>query len=159
VLSDEGEYSVYLLAQGGTPEPRVVKIMPSPGASGLEAVETELRCLCRMRSPYLAKVLDSVRVEGALGVVMEQVAGKSLAAILGRGKPDSQLLPPELGLVLAHDSFAAIEYFHEFERGSRVHGNLTERTLMVTYSGEVKVVGYRPGLHPRPEVMPKLAET
>jgi serine/threonine-protein kinase len=52
---------------------------------------------------------------------------------------------------VAHDAFAALESFHEFEGASRVHGNVTPRTIMVGYSGGVKVAGYRFGCHPRAE--------
>ena len=51
-------------------------------------------------------------------------------------------------MVVAHDAFAAAEFFHAFEGRGRVHGNITAHTLLVSYSGEVKVAGYRPGFHP-----------
>jgi eukaryotic-like serine/threonine-protein kinase len=149
VLSDEGELSVYLLAIDGAKAPWVVKMLPPPLGSDPEALSAETRSLCRMRSGNLAKVLDCAQVEGEFGVVMEHVPGKSLEAILDEARSRSILLPPELGAVLAHDGFAAIEYFRDFENGSRVHGNITPWTLIVGYTGEVKVVGFRPGSHPR----------
>lgn len=151
VLADEGTPSVYLLAQAGVNDPRVVKIVQPPSGAAPDAVEGDIRCLCRMRSLHLTKVLDAVRVDDELGLVMEHVAGRSLAATLERAGSGTLLLPPELGVILAHDAFAAIEYFHDFERGSRVHGNITARTLMIDYAGAVKLVGYRPGMHPRAE--------
>jgi serine/threonine protein kinase len=102
-----------------------------------------------MQSAHLAKVLVSAEDEASAGVVMEYVPGKSLATILGRAKEKSLLLPSELGVVLAHDAFAAMDFFHGFEGAGRVHGNVSLRTIMVGYSGDVRIVGYRLGQHSR----------
>ena len=49
--------------------------------------------------------------------------------------------------MVAHDAFAAAELFYAFEDAGRVHGNISPRTVLVGYSGEVKIAGYRPGSH------------
>jgi serine/threonine protein kinase len=151
VLSDEGEQSVYLLAIDGADRPWVMKMLPPQGEAALEldALGTEIRWLRRMQSANLARVLSSEGVDGMRGVVMEHVPGKSLAAIRSRAEQLSDLPPPELGVVVAHDVFAALELFHEFEGAGRVHGNVSSRTILVGYSGEAKIAGYRLGCHPR----------
>jgi len=98
LLSDEGERSVYLLAIDGATKPWVMKMLPSQGKATPAAVlAAEAKCLCRMQSAHLAKVLVSAEGEASAGVVMEYVSGKSLATILGRAKEKSLLLPSELG--------------------------------------------------------------
>jgi serine/threonine protein kinase len=157
VLSDEGERSVYLLAINGANTPWVLKAAPPAGTPDPESLKDETKCLCRMDSPALAKVLDFEEAEGAAAVVLEHVRGKSLAAIRDRVAAGSLLIPPELGAIVAHDAFAALAYFHEFEGAGRVHGNVSPRTIMVGYSGDAKLVGCRYGLHPRVDVGTQVA--
>jgi serine/threonine protein kinase len=157
VLSDEGERSVYLLAINGADTPWVLKVVPQAVTPDAEALLAETKCLCRMRSSALARVLDFEKVEGTAAVVMEHVRGKSLAAIRDRAASRSLLLPPELGVIVAHDVFTALAYFHEFESASRAHGNVSLRTILVGYSGDAKLVGYRYGLHPRVDVGAQVA--
>jgi len=150
LLSDEGVRSVYLLAIDGATKPWVMKMLPAQGkAVPASILAAETKCLCRMQSAHLAKVLVSAEGEASAGVVMEYVPGKSLATILGRAKEKSMLLPSELGVVVAHDAFAAMDFFHGFEGAGRAHGNVSPRIIMVGYSGDVKIVGYRLGQHSR----------
>jgi eukaryotic-like serine/threonine-protein kinase len=148
VLSDEGEQSVYLLAINGASKPWVMKLVPRQERSPAEAINAETKCLGRMDSPFLAKVLDFEEIDGDIGVVMEHVRGKSLASICARATERSVLLPPEFGLVVAHDALAATAFFHDFEGAGRVHGNVSPRTIMVGYSGHARLIGYRYGRHP-----------
>ena len=154
LLSDEGERSVYLLAISGVVKPWVLKVIPrgEEPAFDLQTLKAETKSLSRMRSDNLPVVLGCDEIEGDLGVVMEHVPGKSLAAICDRAEERSMLLPPELGVIVAHDAFAAMEYFHDFEGANRVHGNISLRTILVGYSGDVKIAGYRPGCHAPAEV-------
>jgi tetratricopeptide (TPR) repeat protein len=147
VLSAQGDGPVYLAALSGTNGLWVIKTMPlqGPGAVDLGPLKEEAKRLSRMRSQGLAEVLCVADVESDGGFVMEYVPGKSLAAICQRADEYSVLLPRELGLVVAHDIFEAAEFFHAFEGTRRVHGNISLRTILVSYSGEVKVAGYRPG--------------
>lgn len=164
-LSDEGEQSVYLLAINGATEPWVIKKRPlqagktlGPRVAKDDAAKADAKVLARMTSPNLAKVLVCTEVEGEVGVVMENVVGKSLGAIRDQAAKQSLPLPPELGAVVAHDVFAAVDYFHDFEGASRVHGNVSQRTIMVGYSGDAKVAGYRLGFHPRAEIDIRVAK-
>ena len=157
VLSDEGERSVYLLAISGATKPWVLKMVPTVATSDPESLGAETKWLRRMESPALAKVLDFEEAKGTVGVVMAHVHGKSLAAICDRAATRAMLLPPELGAIVAYDAFAALAYFHEFEGAGRLHGNVSPRTIMVGYSGEVKIVGFRHGLHPRADIGAQVA--
>ncbi len=138
---------VVCLAMSHDKKIRVIKAMrPKPGTPR-DGARKQIRALARMKSPYLATVLAAPDVEADGGLVMERVRGRSLAAISQRAEDYSVLLPPELGLVVAYDVLAALEHFHGFERRGHVHGNLSGRTLLVGFSGEVKLAGYRPGTH------------
>ena len=152
-LSTQGEGPIYLAALRGKNEPWVIKTMLGQGAVALDALKADTRILSRMRSPHLVTVLpanelDQIeQIENDGGFVMEYVPGKSLEEICQRATDYSVLLPPELGLILAHDAFTAAELFHAFEGKKRVHGNISPRTIRVSYSGDVKIAGYRPGSH------------
>ena len=146
ILSAQGEAPVYLAALSDAKKPWVIKtVVPQGCVVDLGPLKAETNRLSRMHSVHLAAVLASPEIEGDGGFVMEYVPGKSLAAICERAEEYSELLPPELGLVVAHDAFAAAEFFHAFEGAGRVHGNISPRTILVSYSGDVKVAGYRPG--------------
>ena len=147
VLSAKEDGPVYLAAVRGEKKPRAIKTMPlqGQGAVNLALFNTETNRLARIRFAHLARVLESTRIEDQAGLVMEYVPGKSLAEICQRAEEYDFLLPPELGLVVAHDVFAAAEFFHAFEGAGRVHGNISPRTILVRYSGDAKVAGYRPG--------------
>jgi len=147
LLNAKDEEPVYLAAVRGEKKPWAIKTMPlqGQGAINSDLFKAETKHLARMRFAHLARVLESTQIEDQAGLVMEYVPGKSLADICQRAEEYSFLLPPELGLVVAHDVFAAAEFFHAFEGAGRVHGNISPRTIVVRYSGDAKVAGYRPG--------------
>jgi len=149
VLSGPGDGPVFLAALDGAKKPWAIKTLPlqGPGAVDLHALKAATKMLARMHSDHLVAVLASADVEADGGFVMEHVPGKSLAAICRQAEEYSLLLPPELGLILAHDVFAAAELFHGFEGGLQVHGNISRKTILVGYAGDVKLAGYRPGAH------------
>jgi tetratricopeptide (TPR) repeat protein len=131
----------------GSKKPWVIKTLPIHGQDAVDpaAIKAEATRLSRLRSAHWVEVMASANVENDGGFVMEYFQGQSLAAICRRTNDYSLLLPRELGLVVAHDAFAAAESFYAFEGEGRVHGNISPRTILVGYSGEVKVAGYRPG--------------
>jgi hypothetical protein len=147
VLSSPGDGPVYLAALSGATKPWVVKALPLHGQGAVDtgALKAETEKLAGMHCPHLVAVRASPEIERDGGLVMEYLRGKSLAAICERAEEYSVLLPTELGLVVAHDAFSAAEAFHAFEGAGRVHGNITTRTILVGYSGDVKVAGYRIG--------------
>jgi len=147
VLTAKDEEPVYLAAVRGEKKPWAIKTMPlqGQGAVNLDLFKAETKHLARMHFAHLARVLESAPIEDQVGIVMEYVPGKSLAEICQRAEEYNFLLPPEIGLVVAHDVFAAAEFFHAFEGAGRVHGNISPRTIFVRYSGDAKLAGYRPG--------------
>jgi hypothetical protein len=147
ILSAQGDGPVYLAALSGEKKPWAVKTLAaqSPAFVDFGRLKAETKRLSRMRSAHLATVLPCPEIESDGGFVMEYVPGKSLATICERAEEYAVLLPPELGLVVAHDAFAAAEYFHAFEDAGQGHGNISPRTILVSYSGHAKVAGYRPG--------------
>ena len=118
-----------------------------PGAADGNLVQQDLKFLTTIHSTVLVEVLAPSGSAVDTDVVMDYVHGKTLEEIRARAEAVSALLPPELGLVVAHDTLAALQYFHDFEGANRVHGNISTRTILLNYSGEVKVAGYRPGAH------------
>jgi tetratricopeptide (TPR) repeat protein len=142
VLSEQDDGQVYLAVVRGTKSLCVVK-------TARDLLKEECKVLARLQCPNLVAVLPSPEVERDGGFVMEFFPGKSLAAIRQRAGDYSLLLPPALGVIVAHDVFAAAEFFHGFAGGLRVHGNISPKSILVGYAGDVKLGGYRPGRHPR----------
>ena len=104
VLSTEGVGPVFLAAARGHKGPCVIKAVPlrGQGSVKLALFKAETKRLVRMHSPHWVGVLDYAQLDDQVGVVMEYVSGKSLAAIRQRTEEYSVLLPPELGLVVAY---------------------------------------------------------
>lgn len=87
--------------------------------------------------PNIAKVFDLDRDGDTYFVVMELLEGESLASVLRRlqGQPMSR----ENALVVIGAIGAALAYAH---RKGVAHGDLKPRNIMITASGEVRVLGF-----------------
>jgi serine/threonine-protein kinase len=159
-FAEKGDWSAYLIAIDGADVPWIIKRRRPKSGDGfdLKTAKSDTKLLARMSSPYLASVLTCTETDGEAGIVIEHVPGKSLDTICHMANERGLLLPPKLGVVLAHDIFSAIAYFYEFENASRVHGNVSPRTIILGYSGEAKLAGYRPGFHERAEAAVQVAK-
>lgn len=152
LLSDEEGRSVHLVVHGDSNRPLVRKPIPDATTSAAEQsalARQDVGMLAQLHSPFLAEVLATMETGANDAFVMDYIHGKSLEEIRARAEATSTLLPPELGLVVAHDVLAAMQYFHDFAGAGRVHGNLSTRTILLNYAGEAKIAGYRPGAHGR----------
>ncbi|MHB8879869.1 MAG: serine/threonine protein kinase [Myxococcaceae bacterium] len=97
--------------------------------------------------PFLAAAYEPEVIEGRLYLALEYVAGATLAEIAEACRGSNQRLP--LGLVLraARDAAYALHYAHTFTDGlgrrrPRVHGALTDASVLVSYEGSTRVVDF-----------------
>jgi serine/threonine protein kinase len=99
------------------------------GAPALQVrLQREGRAQSSLRHPNLVPVTDLVRIEGAIGLVMEYVAGPSLARVLAEG-------PLSLAEAdgLARGILAGVEAAHARDL---VHGGLKPEDILLDPSGD-----------------------
>ncbi len=139
---------VFLAGIAGSERPWALKVLGSgPDAPPFDAVKAEAKVLARLSNPLLPNVLDSALVENAAVLIMGFVPGRALADLLSRvgaGGSD-ELLSPDLSALIVQDLVRALLALHRFENAGTSHGNVSTRTVMVSQTGEVRLVGYRPG--------------
>jgi len=91
--------------------------------------------LAALGHPNLVAVYDSGMVDGLPYLVMEYIEGESLASIMAREGP----MRPEEGMPLAVDICRGLGYAHA---QGVVHRDIKPQNLLVTPSGQVKIVDF-----------------
>jgi eukaryotic-like serine/threonine-protein kinase len=104
----------------------------SPFAAPLEH---EARILGELAHPNIALLLDFVKTDKELYLVLEYVDGKSLAELLARKKK----LRPEAVAAIGAEVTRGLEHIHE--RGV-VHRDITPLNILLSKEGEVKLVDF-----------------
>lgn len=118
--------------------PVAVKVLSESLAAGEHAVrrfEREAQAAARLSGPYIAAVYDFGRSEGRPYIVMELVRGETLADRLAREGP----LPPREASRIATQVAEALEEAH---RAGIVHRDVKPGNVMLTLSGQVKVMDF-----------------
>ncbi len=132
---------VFLVGVAGSDKPWALKRLGSGSDEPpFDIAKAEGKALARLNDPRLVNVLDVAMVEGAPVLVMGFVAGRSLADLRVRVSPSA-----EVATLIAHDVVGALLSLDAFERSAIGHGNVSSRTIMLSATGEVRLVGFRPG--------------
>ena len=101
----------------------------------VERFRTEAVALARLNHPNIATVYGLLQQDGQYYMVLEFVDGQTLEAILARrGR-----LPWSEAVGLARDTLAALDHAHGM---GVVHRDLKPANLMVTRSGQLKVMDF-----------------
>jgi serine/threonine-protein kinase len=133
-----------MLTEGAAAQPIVLIWVPSEVASdpeqqGLLAKET-LRAAI-LDHPNIIRVFGLASLAEGLARVVEFADGETLRKVLDTaGK-----LPPELAAKVAADAAMGVHFAHlagNDDGSPLLHGDLRPETLMVSFSGGVKVAGY-----------------
>jgi serine/threonine-protein kinase len=114
-----------------------IKIVPEALANNpdnMARFEREARLLAAVNHPNIASIYSVEDVNGQRLLVMEYIAGESLADRLRRGP-----LPVDEALDVARQIAAAVEAAHE---GGIVHRDLKPGNVRVTPDGTVKVLDF-----------------
>ena len=114
-----------------------VKVLPAAFAENPERLarfEREARLLASLSHPNIAGIHGLEIIEGHRHLMLEFVDGENLAARLARGP-----LPVDEALAVAGQIAAALDAAHE---AGIVHRDLKPGNVMLTPSGEVKVLDF-----------------
>jgi eukaryotic-like serine/threonine-protein kinase len=118
--------------------PVAIKVLAETLAAGgavAARFEREARAAARLSGPHIAAVYDFGRTDGEPYLVMELIRGETLADRLGR---DGRLSPQEatrIGIEIA-------EALQEAHRAGIVHRDVKPGNVMLTESGDVKVMDF-----------------
>jgi eukaryotic-like serine/threonine-protein kinase len=107
----------------------------------------EARLAGRIQHPNVVHVIDVVDSAPDLLLVMEYVAGESLARLLGRARQQGELLPPPIAVAIAMNLLDGLHAAHEAtdERGEPldiVHRDVSPQNLMVGADGIARVLDF-----------------
>lgn len=145
-LGQGGMGQVYLAADSRLgDQPVAVKTIVVDALSTAELGERwklaqqEAHLLARLNHSGIARVLDCFAEGDAACIVMEYVAGETLAERLAR-EPDRRL-PPEMALTLTRTLCDVLAYLHA-RQPAVIFRDLKPANVMLTPGGEVKLIDF-----------------
>jgi serine/threonine protein kinase len=89
----------------------------------------------------IARTLDVEEIEGELCLLQEFVHGTNLAQLEHRAA-SHEPLPVPLSIHIAREVARALAYAHSFDGTGIVHRDVTPDNIMLSFSGEVKLVDF-----------------
>jgi serine/threonine protein kinase len=113
-----------------------------------QSLVNEARLGGRLKHSGIVDTYDFGEQDGRLFVAMECIDGLPLSRILSMLKDQGRVLPPGLVIEIAHRLASALSYAHEFydddsqEHLGVVHRDLKPDNIMVSHSGDVKIVDF-----------------
>lgn len=146
-LHDQGgSATVYLADRLGVEDsvPLAVKEL-NPSAFGLAEFKNEVNVLYSLNHPNLPKVYDFFQEQGKHYLVMDFVQGVTLKQRVLEGGP----LPEDHALGYALQVADIFRYLHERAERKIIHRDVKPSNLMVTRSGQVKLLDFGIARTPR----------
>ncbi|XP_058095517.1 uncharacterized protein LOC131240952 isoform X3 [Magnolia sinica] len=101
----------------------------------IEDIQKEISVLSQCRSPYITDYYGSYLHETKLWIVMEYMAGGSVADLLQTGPPLDEM---SIACIL-RDLLHAIEYLHN---EGKIHRDIKAANILLTETGDVKVADF-----------------
>ncbi|XP_068654375.1 serine/threonine-protein kinase sid1-like isoform X2 [Aristolochia californica] len=101
----------------------------------IEDIQKEISVLSQCRSPYITEYYGSYLHQTKLSIVMEYMAGGSVADLLQTGPP---LDETSIACIL-RDLLHAIEYLHN---EGKIHRDIKAANILLTENGDVKVADF-----------------
>jgi serine/threonine-protein kinase len=132
-----GMGEVYLARDGRLGRAVAIKVLPSSFAADRERLarfEREARVLAALNNPHVATLYGVEDVNSATVLVLELVAGETLAERIARGP-----IPPREAILLAIQLCDALGAAHE---SGIVHRDLKPANIKITADGVVKVLDF-----------------
>jgi len=109
-------------------------------------LKEEGRLGLRLRHANLVETFALDEVEGAPLLVMEYLAGRSMAQVLGAAKRAKQMVPVDVALAIVRLSACGLHFAHTLTDGPRqlglVHRDVSPANIFVTFDGRVKVIDF-----------------
>ncbi|XP_073005694.1 uncharacterized protein [Typha latifolia] len=101
----------------------------------IEDIQKEIAVLSQCRSPYITDYYGSYLHQTKLWIVMEYMAGGSVADLLQAGPPLDEM---SIACIL-RDLLHAIEYLHS---EGKIHRDIKAANILLTENGDVKVADF-----------------
>ncbi|PIA35176.1 hypothetical protein AQUCO_03600083v1 [Aquilegia coerulea] len=101
----------------------------------IEDIQKEISVLSQCRSPYITEYYGSYLHQTKLWIVMEYMAGGSVADLIQAGQPLDEM---SIACIL-RDLLHAIEYLHN---EGKIHRDIKAANILLTENGDVKVADF-----------------
>lgn len=101
----------------------------------IEDIQKEIAVLSQCRSPYITEYYGSYLHQTKLFIIMEYMAGGSVADVIQPGQPLDEM---SIGCIL-RDLLHAIEYLHA---EGKIHRDIKAANILLTETGDVKVADF-----------------
>ncbi|XP_075671247.1 uncharacterized protein LOC142640839 isoform X1 [Castanea sativa] len=101
----------------------------------IEDIQKEISVLSQCRSPYITEYYGSFLHQTKLWIIMEYMAGGSVADLLQSGPPLDEI---SIACIL-RDLLHAIEYLHN---EGKIHRDIKAANILLTENGDVKVADF-----------------
>lgn len=101
----------------------------------IEDIQKEISVLSQCRSPYITEYYGSYLHQTKLWIVMEYMAGGSVADLIQAGPPLDEM---SIACIL-RDLLHAIEYLHN---EGKIHRDIKAANILLTENGDVKVADF-----------------
>ena len=138
-----------LVGPSGFERPVVIKrILPhlarEPGFSDM--FRDEARLVAAIRHPNVVFVHELGRDKDELFLVMEYLEGESVASLMRRATSSGRAIHPSLIAYIVAEACAGLHAAHDLETDGEkqriVHRDVSPHNLVVTYSGQLKVIDF-----------------
>lgn len=152
-LASGGQSEVFLAVRSGPHDffrPVVLKVMPDDfrGDPRLEALfYREATIASKFSHPNVVDVHDAKKVDGEHALVMDFVAGQTVADAAQKAFSSGSEFSLDESLIILSDACRGLDYIHSFEdvdcnTYSVVHCDVSPQNLMITYGGDTRVFDF-----------------
>lgn len=111
-----------------------------------EMLREEGRVALRLRHANLVDTYALDELEGHPLLVMEYLAGRSMAQVLGAAKRKQQPVPVPVALAVLHGAACGLHFAHTLREGDTplglVHRDVSPANIFATFDGKVKVIDF-----------------
>ena len=127
----------------------VKRILPhlSDNKEFVDMFVDEAKMVAGLTHPNIVQIFDLGQIDKSYFIAMEYVHGRDLRTILKRAREKELRLPLDLGLRVASQVCAALEYAHrkKDDRGRAleiVHRDVSPQNILISFEGEVKLTDF-----------------
>lgn len=107
----------------------------------------EARVAAKLSHSNIVQIYEMGEIEGSYYIAMEYVHGKSLRELIDRARARGEHVPPSLVIDIISELANGLSYAHNAthisgERIGVVHRDVNPHNLLISYSGEVKIIDF-----------------
>jgi serine/threonine-protein kinase len=107
----------------------------------------EARIAAKLSHSNIVQIYEMGEIEGSYYIAMEYVHGKSLRELIDMARARGEHVPPSLVIDITSELASGLSYAHNAthisgERIGVVHRDVNPHNLLISYSGEVKIIDF-----------------